>query len=65
MLAPQLDGDTRRATIGQTQAQAIPLAVLVEKVVTAITQDPQALLCERPDCERCNAVRESVKGDGV
>jgi len=37
--------------------QAIPLKRLIEVTVDLIKRSPQALLCSRTDCERCNAVR--------
>jgi len=59
-IAPRLAGVTRVAQVGPAQIQAIPLAELVDAVVGWINVDPLALLCEREDCERCNAVRASV-----
>jgi aminoglycoside 3-N-acetyltransferase len=39
--------------------QALPLKRLVEVTVELIKKDPLALLCDRDDCERCNAVRNT------
>jgi len=60
-ITPSLDREIRRVQVGSSLVQAISIAVLVETVLAMIQQDPQALLCEKPDCERCNAVRESLK----
>jgi aminoglycoside 3-N-acetyltransferase len=60
-ITPSLDQVIRRAQVGASLIQAIPIAALVETVLAMIQQDPFALLCEKPDCERCNAVRESLK----
>lgn len=49
--------DTRRVDIGEGFLQAVPLKRLFETVQEIIKKDPLALLCEREDCERCNAVR--------
>jgi aminoglycoside 3-N-acetyltransferase len=49
--------DTRRVDIGEAFIQAIPLKRLFEAVQELIKLDPLALLCQRTDCERCNAVR--------
>jgi aminoglycoside 3-N-acetyltransferase len=49
--------DTRRVEIGEGLIQAVPLKRLFEAVQELIRKDPLALLCEREDCERCNAVR--------
>lgn len=43
--------------IGDALVQAISLKKLFKVVVDRIKQDPLALLCQRVDCERCNAIR--------
>ncbi len=52
-----LEGITRRVTIGAAQVRALPLQDMINLVKDKISVDTQALLCDRPDCERCNAVR--------
>lgn len=37
--------------------QAVPLKRLIDVTVELIKKDPLALLCQRTECERCNAVR--------
>jgi hypothetical protein len=37
--------------------QAVPLKRLLDAVQELIKKDPLALLCQRSDCEQCNAVR--------
>ena len=49
--------DTRRVPIGEGFIQAVPLQGLFDVVKELIKKNPLALLCERLDCERCNAVR--------
>jgi aminoglycoside 3-N-acetyltransferase len=49
--------DTRRIEIGEGLIQAIPLRRLFSVVNDILRKDPLALLCERRDCERCNAIR--------
>lgn len=49
--------DTRRVEVGAGFIQALPLKRLFDAVKELIKRDPLALLCEREDCERCNAVR--------
>jgi aminoglycoside 3-N-acetyltransferase len=56
-ISPYLDGITRRVVIGQAVVQAMPLSGMLEAVQSLIADDAQALLCSRPDCPRCNAVR--------
>lgn len=52
--------DTRHVSIGEGFIQAVPLQPLLEVVRKLIKKDPLALLCERMDCERCNAVKASL-----
>ena len=54
--------DTRRVELGEAFIQAISLKRLLEIVQKLIKKDPLALLCERTDCERCNAVRMTIIG---
>lgn len=49
--------EIRRVDIGEAFVQCVPLKVLFPAVIEMIKKDPLALLCERGDCERCNAVR--------
>jgi len=60
-IEPSLTLDTRRVNIGEASVQALPLRRLFEVVQEMIKKDPLALLCERMDCERCNAVRITGK----
>jgi aminoglycoside 3-N-acetyltransferase len=52
-----IEADTRRVEIGAGFIQALPLKRLFNAVQELIVRDRLALLCEREDCERCNAVR--------
>lgn len=54
---------TRRVDLdGGASIQAVPLKRLIEVTVEAIKKNPLALLCQRTDCERCNAVKlETMK----
>jgi aminoglycoside 3-N-acetyltransferase len=49
--------DTRLVQVNNGFIQAISLKRLFEAVGELIKKDPLALLCQRTDCERCNAVR--------
>lgn len=49
--------DTRRLDLGEAFIQAVPLKRLFDAVGEMIKKDPLALLCQRTDCERCNAIR--------
>jgi aminoglycoside 3-N-acetyltransferase len=49
---------TRRVDMdGGAFIQAVPLKRLIDTTVDVIKKNPLALLCQRTDCERCNAVR--------
>jgi len=58
-ITKDLDKVTRRVEIGNALVQTMPLRNLFESVVSRIKKDPLALLCQRADCERCNAIRTS------
>lgn len=45
---------TRALAVGRAWVQAVPLPALLDAVQLAIAEDPLALLCPRPDCQRCN-----------
>lgn len=61
LIAPDLINLTRLVQVGSGVIQAVPLRGLIQTAVERIQADPLALLCERRDCERCNAVRESAQ----
>ncbi len=60
-LAADLKSQTRSVTIGTATVRAIPLRSVFQAVAARLAADPLALLCDRPDCERCNAVRQTVR----
>jgi aminoglycoside 3-N-acetyltransferase len=57
----RLGSAPRIVQVGPGIVQAVPLVTLVETARLWIEEDPQALLCAREDCERCNAVRAALK----
>ncbi len=59
-LSPKLDRVKNSVRLGEAVIQAIPLVSLMDTVCGMIKSDPQALLCDKEDCLRCNAVRASV-----
>ena len=56
-LEPYIREDLRRIEVRGAFIQTIPLDRLFAAVETALRRDPLALLCQRLDCGRCNAVR--------
>jgi len=59
-IAPHLVHTTRTIQAGNTVVQAISLERLFVKVMDILAENPLALLCQREDCERCSAVKETV-----
>ena len=59
-IAPDLVHISRKVRAGDAVIQAMPLRALIQVVCDRIKADPLALLCNRQDCTRCNAVRDSV-----
>ncbi len=60
-IASRLEGVVRRAALGRTEIEAIPLRDLINLTVGWIRQDPRALLCDRETCSPCRAVRAAVR----
>ncbi len=58
-IAPSVEKYTRSVQIGSALVQAVHLKSLMRVVIDQIKENPFALLCQRQDCERCNAVRWS------
>ncbi len=56
-IAPYARPLHRIGHIGAARVERLPLAELVEAAVALLRRDPVALLCGRPGCERCDAVR--------
>lgn len=59
-LAPHIADIGEGRSIGQAQCWRYPLAGVVATAVSLIREDPAALLCSDPGCERCNAVRAAA-----
>jgi aminoglycoside 3-N-acetyltransferase len=59
-IAADLVNLTRIVKAGDATIQAVPLRGLISVVVDRIQADPVSLLCQREDCLRCGAVRESA-----
>ena len=56
-IRPDIEHVTRRVGLGNSFIEAVPLHSLLRAVETRIKVNPLALLCQRGECERCNAVR--------
>lgn len=64
VIQPLLDPFARKINVGDASLQAVPLHELVETARQLVEADPLALLCNRPGCPRCTAVRAEVEGRG-
>ena len=53
----------RRVMVGPAFIQAVLLPEVVQTVHDRVRSDPLALLCDRPYCDRCDAVRHGLQGD--
>jgi aminoglycoside 3-N-acetyltransferase len=60
-VAGRLEGTVRRATLAGQEIEALPLRDLIHVASGWIREDPRALLCDRPGCERCADVRQAVR----
>ncbi len=58
-IAQYLENDVVAVTIGEARVQAVQLNNLIDRVKILIKANPLALLCQRRDCPRCNAVRRN------
>lgn len=59
-ISQRLGGLAGRAQVGAGWIETVPLRDLINLAVGWIREDPQALLCDRPSCATCRAVRESL-----
>jgi aminoglycoside 3-N-acetyltransferase len=58
-IRPDLQQVTRRVVVGEGFIEAIPLQPLFRAVKTSLRRNPLALLCQREECERCDAIRHT------
>jgi aminoglycoside 3-N-acetyltransferase len=56
-ITPLINAITRSVRIGLAEVRAMPLAPLLEIAAGLIREDPLALLCDSPSCERCQTIR--------
>jgi len=60
-IAPHIQRFVKRGQIGTSTIQRIPADDLVKITQTLIRNNPTALLCNAPDCERCRDVRANIR----
>jgi aminoglycoside 3-N-acetyltransferase len=56
-IVPHIQNIIRQQQVGGACIQALPLQEMITMTRKLIEQDPHALLCDLPDCQRCDAVR--------
>ncbi|MDX1601127.1 MAG: AAC(3) family N-acetyltransferase [Anaerolineales bacterium] len=61
VLNDRLSGVRRRVDLGHGVVESVPLRDLIHIVTGWIREDPTAMLCDRPSCRHCQAVRQSVQ----
>lgn len=61
----RLDGISHAAEFEGLRLEVVPVRDLLNATVGWIHEDPRALLCDRPFCPRCAAVRTSVRKEDV
>jgi aminoglycoside 3-N-acetyltransferase len=61
-LEPSIEDFTRQVRMGKGRLQAVSLDDLLRIARELVEADPLKLLCNRPYCERCAAVRRHVQG---
>lgn len=59
-MTPLMREYTTDVRIGEARVRAFPLRSLIREVRNLIRRYPDALLCNRPDCERCADVRQAL-----
>lgn len=58
-IASRVGDIARRAWLGDAEIHALPLQDLMAAALSMLEDDPFALLCDNPYCERCSDVRTS------
>ena len=60
-IAPRLEGVSRMIRLGQGTIELVPMRDLIHAATSWIRENPLALLCNRVACQRCEAVRASLR----
>lgn len=55
-----VDSFTMESQAGEAEIKAVPIVDLLDTVRVCVKNNPLSLLCPRPDCARCCAVRTAV-----
>lgn len=58
VIEPEVRSFTRSVQIGDATVLAMPIRALLVRVIELVKRDKYALLCSRPDCERCAEMRK-------
>ena len=60
-IVSHLEGELRQAQLANSTWYVMSLDALVSVATNLIKEDPYALLCNELGCQRCNAVRKSIR----
>lgn len=60
---PILQPISRNVSLDGCQMSAIPMNLMIHRVKSWLVEEPQALLCDRPECEMCADIRGSHEAD--
>jgi aminoglycoside 3-N-acetyltransferase len=60
---PYLNAITRTARAGSATLRAIPVAPMIMTLTDLVRSQPQALLCHKIDCQRCETTRRCPQAD--
>ncbi|RJF73540.1 aminoglycoside N(3)-acetyltransferase [Deinococcus cavernae] len=63
-LLPAMHGRERAVTVGQAQLRLYRVRELVDRAVSLLNREPEALLCQYRYC-RCQQVRELIRSGGL
>ncbi len=55
-----LEGITRTSRVGSARVRAIPLQPMISTLTNVIREQPDAFLCHKAGCLRCEAVRSTI-----
>jgi aminoglycoside 3-N-acetyltransferase len=56
-IKPVIQDISRQVALGNGWVEAVPIRFMVEIARSMMVSNPQALLCSRKDCPRCNTIR--------
>ena len=62
-ITPVIQGMVRQIVLGNATVLAIQAGYIIDVTRTLILSDPEALLCDRPECLCCGSVRKDARAE--